>query len=77
MRIIDTHFHWYPRSVFEMLCKRSGYPRAVPTSRGGYLVSPYEGVSRTDTWADWFDLDAMLEHMDNAAAKIGCDFGVV
>ncbi len=77
MRIIDTHFHWYPRSVFEMLCKRSGYPRAVPTSRGGYLVSPYEGVSRSDTWADWFDLDAMLEHLDNAAAKIGCDFGVV
>ena len=49
----------------------------VPTSNGGYLVSPHEGASRRDTWADWFDLDAALEHMDRAAAKIGCDFGVV
>jgi aminocarboxymuconate-semialdehyde decarboxylase len=77
MRIIDTHFHWYPRSVYETLCKRTGYPRAVPTGNGGYLVSPHEGAARRDTWAEWFDLDAALEHMDRAAARIGCDFGVV
>jgi aminocarboxymuconate-semialdehyde decarboxylase len=77
MRIIDTHFHWYPRSVYETLCKRTGYPRAVPTSNGGYLVSPHEEAARRDTWGDWFDLDAALEHMDRAASKIGCDFGVV
>jgi aminocarboxymuconate-semialdehyde decarboxylase len=77
MRAINTHFHWYPRSVFDALARRGGYPRAVPTSRGGYLVSPHEGASRTDTWADWFDLDAMLKTMDRAGAKIGCDFGVV
>lgn len=77
MRIIDTHFHWYPRSVYDTLCKRTDYPRAVPTTNGGYMVSPHEGAARRDTWADWFDLDAALEHMDKAAAKIGCDFGVV
>jgi aminocarboxymuconate-semialdehyde decarboxylase len=77
MRAINTHFHWYPRSVFEALAKRGDFPRAVPTARGGYLVSPHEGASRTDTWADWFDLDAMLGTMDAAGAKIGCDFGVV
>ena len=28
MQIIDSHFHWWPREIFEQLCKRSGYPRA-------------------------------------------------
>ena len=28
MRIIDSHFHWWPRSIFEKLCKRKAYPRA-------------------------------------------------
>ena len=22
MHIIDSHFHWWPRSIFEKLCKR-------------------------------------------------------
>jgi len=77
MRAINSHFHWYPRSVFEALCRRTDFPRASLTARGGYLVSPHEGAARSDTWADWFDLDAMLEHMDRAGEKIGCDFGVV
>ena len=30
MRIVDSHFHWYPRAVLEKLAKRtSGFPRAV------------------------------------------------
>ena len=28
MHIIDSHFHWWPRSVFEQLCKRRDFPRA-------------------------------------------------
>ena len=79
MRAINSHFHWYPKSVFEALCKRSDTPRAKPNAKGGYDVTPHEGVTRCDTWSDWFDLDAMLEHMDKAAAGagIGGDFGVV
>jgi aminocarboxymuconate-semialdehyde decarboxylase len=73
MRIIDSHFHWYPRSVFEELCRRTDYPRAVPTQRGGYTIFPREGASRTDTWDEWFDLDAQLAHMDST----GRDFDVV
>jgi aminocarboxymuconate-semialdehyde decarboxylase len=79
MRAINTHFHWYPRSVFESLCRRSDYPRAKPGAKGGYEVSPGEGVTRCDTWDEWFDLDAMLEHMDKAGRASGgnFDFGVV
>ena len=28
MHIIDSHFHWWPRSVFERFCKRKDFPRA-------------------------------------------------
>lgn len=77
MRAINSHFHWYPKSVYEALCKRTDFPKAEPTKNGGYLVSPHAGAARSDTWADWFDLDAMLEHMDKAGEKIGRDFGVV
>jgi len=73
MRAIDSHFHWYPRSVFEELCARTGYPRAVPTASGGYTVMPREGVSRVDQWDEWFDLEAQLAHMDST----GRHFGVV
>ncbi len=81
MRAINSHFHWYPKSVFEALCKRTDAPRAKPNPKGGYDVTPHEGMTRCDTWADWFDLDAMLEHMDRAALGAGnfggFDFGVV
>ena len=30
MHIIDSHFHWWPRSVFETLCKRTEIPYAKP-----------------------------------------------
>src|SRR5437879_169043 len=34
MRIIDSHFHWWPRSVSERFCKRTTYPRAEVNSLG-------------------------------------------
>ena len=34
MRIIDSHFHWWPRSIFEKLCKRQGYPQARVNNTG-------------------------------------------
>ena len=36
MHIIDSHFHWWPRSIFEKLCKRQDFPKARVNKRGGY-----------------------------------------
>ena len=36
MHIIDSHFHWWPRSIFDKLCRRKDYPRARVNRRGGY-----------------------------------------
>jgi aminocarboxymuconate-semialdehyde decarboxylase len=73
MRIIDSHFHWWPREVFEQLSKRSGYPRAERNNRGGYNYLGHEGRPSLNSWAEWFDLDRQLEHMDD----LGHDVSVV
>ena len=36
MHIIDSHFHWWPRSIFDKLCKRTEFPKARVNKRGGY-----------------------------------------
>src|SRR3979411_1723367 len=36
MHIIDSHFHWWPRSIFEKLCKRQDFPKCRVNDRGGY-----------------------------------------
>ena len=36
MHIIDSHFHWWPRSIFDKLCQRAEYPKARVNQRGGY-----------------------------------------
>ena len=43
MRIIDSHFHWRPRSVLDYLCRRKDYPRAQPNTKGGYTYWRHEG----------------------------------
>jgi aminocarboxymuconate-semialdehyde decarboxylase len=74
MAIVDSHFHWWPRSVFEALCKREGYPRAAPNGKGGYLYWRRPGEPpRFNADADWFDLDAQLAHMD----RVGKDISAV
>jgi len=73
MRIIDSHFHWWPRSVFEELCKRTSYPRAERNGRGGYNYVGHEGRPSLNSWKEWFDLDKQLEHMDG----LGHDVSVV
>src|SRR6202140_5343538 len=77
MRIIDSHFHWWPRSSFEQLCKRSGYPRAERNGRGGYNYVGAEGRPSLNSWAEWFDLDRQLEHMDGLGHEVGvvCSLG--
>jgi aminocarboxymuconate-semialdehyde decarboxylase len=78
MRIIDSHFHWWPRSVSERFCKRTTYPRAEVNTKGGYT---YMRQKRADyelsSWAEWFDLDKQLEHMDGLGHQVDvvCSIG--
>ena len=73
MRIVDSHFHWWPAAILEGLCKRSGYPRAERNNRGGYNYIGHEGRPSLNSWAEWFDLDRQLEYIDG----LGQDISVV
>jgi aminocarboxymuconate-semialdehyde decarboxylase len=78
MVIIDSHFHWWPRSIFEALCKRKGYPRAERSETGGYRYWRREDEPpRFHVGAEWFDLDRQLEHMDTLGhdVKAVCSIG--
>jgi aminocarboxymuconate-semialdehyde decarboxylase len=74
MQIIDSHFHWTPRAVFERLSKRRGYPRVAPNERGGYTMWLKESSDpASDLGSNWFDLDRELE----AIQRPGHDFGAL
>jgi aminocarboxymuconate-semialdehyde decarboxylase len=74
MQIIDSHFHWWPRALYDRLCERKGYPRAARNDRGGYTYWRFEGKDPTFNVSDvWFELDEMLARMD----KLGHEVGVV
>jgi aminocarboxymuconate-semialdehyde decarboxylase len=77
MRIIDSHFHWWPREIFEQLCKRTAYPRCERNARGGYNYVGEEGRPSLNSWTEWFDLDRQLEHMDGLGHEVGvvCSLG--
>lgn len=78
MRIVDSHFHWWPRSVFEAACGRTGYPRAEPNDKGGYTYWRQPGLPPIySLGAEWFDLDAQLAHMDTLGFEIDvvCSIG--
>jgi aminocarboxymuconate-semialdehyde decarboxylase len=78
MRIIDSHFHWWPRSVSERLCKRTTYPRAEVNGRGGYTYLRQDNVDYVlSSWAEWFDLDRQLAHMDGLGHQVDvvCSIG--
>jgi aminocarboxymuconate-semialdehyde decarboxylase len=78
MRIIDSHFHWWPRSVFEQLCRRSGYPHATKNDKGGFTYRRREFVNpRFNLGAEWFDLDHQLAHMDGLGHQVDvvCSIG--
>src|SRR5215471_2888947 len=71
MHIIDSHFHWWPRSVSEALGKRRSYPRAHVNDRGGYTYLRQDGGDYVlNSWTEWFDLDTQWnEEMAGAQRK--------
>ena len=71
MHIIDSHFHWWPRSVFETLCKRTEVPLARPNNKGCYTCVLQDGADyQLNSWPDWFDIDEQFEHMDKLGHRI-------
>ena len=78
MHIIDSHFHWWPRSIFDKLCKRQDYPRAAVNRQGGYDYSRRASSgAHLNSWAEWFDLDKQFEYMDSLGHRVDvvCSIG--
>jgi aminocarboxymuconate-semialdehyde decarboxylase len=78
MHIIDSHFHWWPRAVFEKLCKRKEFPRATVNNKGGYdYIRAADASEHLNSWAEWFDLDEQFAHMDKLGHQVDvvCSIG--
>ena len=78
MHIIDSHFHWWPRSVSDTLCKRKSYPRAAINNRGGHTYLRQDGGDYVlNSWTEWYHLDKQLEHMDGLGHRVDvvCSIG--
>ena len=78
MHIIDSHFHWWPRSIFEKLCKRQDFPKARVNKRGGYdYMRRNTSGQHLNSWAEWFDLDKQFEYMDSLGHRVDvvCSIG--
>ena len=78
MHIIDSHFHWWPRSIFDKLCKRKEFPNARVNARGGYdYRRRADSGQHLNSWAEWFDLDKQFEYMDSLGHQVDvvCSIG--
>jgi aminocarboxymuconate-semialdehyde decarboxylase len=78
MHIIDSHFHWWPRSIFDKLCKREAFPKARVNKRGGYdYMRRDTSGQHLNSWAEWFDLDKQFEYMDSLGHQVDvvCSIG--
>ncbi len=80
MRILNCHVHWFPRSIFEDLCKRTvGYPRAERNANGGYNLYSVYGKIGVGGWGQniWFDLEDHMRQMDSTGHDIDfvCSLG--
>ena len=74
MQIIDSHFHWWPRSIFEKLCKRRSFPKARVNAHGGYdYMRRADSGQHLNSWAEWFDLDKQFEYLE----RLGHQFSVI
>jgi aminocarboxymuconate-semialdehyde decarboxylase len=71
MHIIDSHFHWWPRPIFEALCKRTSVPLAKPNDKGCYTCVLQDGPDYVmNLWPEWFDLDDQFAHMDKLGHQV-------
>jgi aminocarboxymuconate-semialdehyde decarboxylase len=78
VHIIDSHFHWWPRSIFDKLCKRKDFPKARVNKRGGYdYIRRQDSGAHLNSWAEWFDLDKQFEYMDGLGHQVDvvCSIG--
>jgi aminocarboxymuconate-semialdehyde decarboxylase len=68
MHIIDSHVHWVPKRVFELLASRRN-------ARLGFNATPKtwerpEGGAIFNNDNVWFDLDVQFEHMDKLGHRV-------
>lgn len=78
MHIIDSHFHYWPRAVFERLNRKGKYPFTEPNKDGGYCYWRREGDGGSvDSWAAWHDLDKQFEYLDSLGHQVDvvCSIG--
>ena len=78
MHIIDSHFHWWPRSIFDKLCTRAGFPQGEVNKRGGYdYMRRADSGQHLNSWAEWFDLDKQFEYMASLGHQVDvvCSIG--
>ncbi len=80
MHIIDSHFHWWPRSVFEKLCKRTGLPfrsNVNKTRRLQPCAADADEAHPRRAGKEWHDLDDQLAHMDGLGHQVDvvCSIG--
>lgn len=78
MTVVDSHFHWYPRTHMERMCERSGYPRAVRDG-SGYTYLYDGGKAEMSLPEIWFDLDAGLAaaEVSGLGTAVVCTTGVL
>ncbi|MGW4487614.1 amidohydrolase family protein [Amycolatopsis sp. NPDC004368] len=79
MRVVDTHFHWFPRSHFETMAARSGFPRTERVG-DGYRYLYNNGKGFIPLPAKWYDLDAGFEASYAATGRetvVVCTTGVL
>jgi signal transduction histidine kinase len=71
LHIIDSHFHWWPRSIFDKLCKRQDFPKTRVNKRGGYdYMRRSASGQHLNSWAEWFDLDKQFEYMESLGHQV-------
>jgi aminocarboxymuconate-semialdehyde decarboxylase len=73
VRVIDTHFHWFPRTFMERLGEVSGYPRSVRVD-DGWRYYYNAGRLSENLPPVWFDLPRGLAESEDAA---GADVTVI
>ncbi|MBF9235285.1 amidohydrolase family protein [Microvirga alba] len=78
MRILDSHFHWWPRTFFEQLCARKDFPKARRNANGGYDYWRKEGsTGLLNLEPEWFDLETQFAYMDRLGHQVDvvCSIG--